>query len=61
MSADMKKVKAAADDLYRAILTFERAAIEAEAYLPGIATRLRIYADEMADKYPDDTNGGGLI
>lgn len=27
-------------------------------YMPAIATLLRIYADELADRYPDDTNGG---
>ena len=27
-------------------------------YMPSIATALRIEADEMAEKYPDDTNGG---
>ena len=27
-------------------------------YMPSIATVLRLKADEMADRYPDDTNGG---
>jgi len=27
-------------------------------YMPCIATVLRLKADEIADRYPDDTNGG---
>ena len=27
-------------------------------YMPTLATRLRVIADEMAAKYPDDINGG---
>ena len=39
----------------------EAAVSEAEkagVYMPAIATRLRLLADEYADRYPDDTNGG---
>ena len=32
----------------------------AGAYMPAIATALRIKADEIADRYPDDTNGGSI-
>lgn len=28
------------------------------AYMPALATLLRLHADELADKYPDDANGG---
>jgi hypothetical protein len=27
-------------------------------YMPACATVLRIIADELADRFPDDTNGG---
>ncbi len=36
------------------ILEMERAGV----YMPSIATALRLKADELADRYPDDTNGG---
>ncbi|PWE26690.1 hypothetical protein C4N9_20735 [Pararhodobacter marinus] len=58
MSTDMQQVREAVDELERAVQVFTEKCIEAGAYLPGIATRLRIYADEMADRYPDHTNGG---
>ena len=41
-----------------AIMEFE---IEAEllgVYMPSLATYLRLHADDLADRYPDDTNGG---
>lgn len=41
-----------------AIEQYEREYKERGGYMPAIATLLRIYADEMAGKYPDDTNGG---
>ena len=54
------------DRMIKAILSLEReinaCAAECEAagvYMPAFATRLRIYADEWADRYPDETNGGG--
>lgn len=28
------------------------------AYMPALATLMRAKADEMADRFPDDTNGG---
>ena len=31
---------------------------EEGGYMPTLATHLRLIADEMADKYPDDVNGG---
>ncbi len=27
-------------------------------YMPAISTTLRLKADELAERYPDDTNGG---
>ena len=30
----------------------------ADFYMPAFATLLRISADEYADRFPDDTNGG---
>lgn len=27
-------------------------------YMPGLATYLRLHADELAEKHPDDINGG---
>ena len=41
-----------------AILTFTRKSSAAHVYMPSLATYLRIKADELADRYPDDTNGG---
>jgi hypothetical protein len=31
---------------------------EAGGYMPSLATHFRLIADEMAEKYPDDINGG---
>lgn len=45
-------------DLLAAVDRYEAACKANGGYLPAIATRFRIIADEMADKYPDDTNGG---
>ena len=46
-------------------IAFDKAVAKLEAdtlaiggYMPAIATRLRLYADELADRYPDDANGG---
>lgn len=44
--------------LRHAIATFEQECATAGGYMPSLATLLRIYADELADKYPDDANGG---
>ena len=30
----------------------------AGCYMPAISTVLRLKADELADRYPDDSNGG---
>lgn len=43
--------------LIDAIDRYASAVRENGGYMPAIATRLRTIADEMADKYPDDTNG----
>ncbi len=37
-----------------AVSDAERAGV----YMPAIATALRLKADELAERYPDDTNGG---
>ncbi len=34
---------------------------KSECYKPAIATALRLKADEMADKYPDDTTEGVIL
>ncbi len=31
---------------------------DADVYMPSIATVLRLKADELAERYPDDANGG---
>lgn len=41
-----------------AVAEFERAAKDAGLYMPGLATRLRLHADTLAERYPDDANGG---
>ena len=41
-----------------AILEFTKQADILGVYMPSIATYLRLHADELADKYPDDVNGG---
>lgn len=48
----------AIDELRAAIEAYEANWIALDGYKPAIATLLRIIADEMADKYPDDTNNG---
>jgi hypothetical protein len=52
------KIKFALSELQFAIERAERRLLAADAYMPSLATSLRIHADELADKYPDDTNGG---
>ena len=41
-----------------AILEFTKQADILGVYMPSLATYLRLHADELADKYPDDVNGG---
>ena len=55
---DQKRIIATAFALERAIRAYEDECLAAGAYMPGIATGLRILADELAEKYPDDANGG---
>ncbi len=51
----MKDMLGALDDLVEAAVSeFERAGV----YMPSIATALRLKADELAEKYHDDTHGG---
>jgi hypothetical protein len=40
------------------VANFERRMKEAGGYMPSLATHFRLIADEMAEKYPDDINGG---
>ena len=41
-----------------AILEFTKQADILGVYMPSLATYLRLHADELADKYHDDVNGG---
>ncbi len=51
----MEDMLGALDELVDAAVSeFERAGV----YMPSIATALRLKADELAEKYPDDANGG---
>ena len=45
-------------DLDVAIAKFAREAKMLGVYMPALATYLRIHADDLADRFPDDTNGG---
>lgn len=38
--------------------SFERRWQSEGGYMPAIATLLHVKADELADRYPDDSNGG---
>jgi hypothetical protein len=55
---DMQAIARAVRDLEQHIASTERRFLAADGYMPSLATHLRLIADEMADKYPDDTNGG---
>jgi hypothetical protein len=46
------------DKLRNAIEEFVEDCQRREGYMPACATVLRIIADELADRFPDDTNGG---
>lgn len=39
-----------------AVRKFAQDADELGVYMPSLATYLRLHADELADKYPDDAN-----
>ena len=41
-----------------AIMDFVNEAELLGVYMPSLATYLRLHADNLADRYPDDTNGG---
>lgn len=45
-------------DLREAIEQFVQTCQQRGGYMPACATVLRIIADELADRFPDDTNGG---
>lgn len=45
-------------DLRDAIERFVQSCQRRGGYMPACATVLRIIADELADRFPDDTNGG---
>lgn len=45
-------------DLRNAIEKFVQCWQKRGGYMPACATVLRIIADELADRFPDDTNGG---
>ena len=54
----MDRISKAAEAFDGAVDRFEASLLDADAYMPALATRLRLIADEMADRYPDDANGG---
>lgn len=41
-----------------AVRDFEQDALTNRAYMPALSTRLRMHADTLAERYPDDANGG---
>lgn len=45
-------------DLRAAVEVFVQGIQARGGYMPACATVLRIIADELADRFPDDTNGG---
>ena len=45
-------------DLRDAIERFVQSCQRRGGYMPACATVLRVIADELADRFPDDTNGG---
>ena len=51
----MENVLGALEDLIDAAVC---EAEEAGCYMPAIATAIRLKADELAERYPDDANGG---
>lgn len=58
MSELMDKVSRHVEAFEAAVDRFESAMLDAGAYMPAMATRLRLIADSLADRYPDDINGG---
>lgn len=56
--ADGERGEIAMDRFFSSVRAAVHEAEIAGIYMPGIATALRIEADAMAEKYPDDTNGG---
>jgi hypothetical protein len=58
MTETPDEYEVAKDDLDAAILEFTMQADILGVYMPSLATYLRLHADELADKYPDDVNGG---
>ena len=57
MTETPDEYEVAKDDLDAAILEFTMQADILGVYMPSLATYLRLHADELADKYPDDVNG----
>ena len=58
MTETPDEYEVAKDDQDAAILEFTMQADILGVYMPSLATYLRLHADELADKYPDDVNGG---
>ena len=56
MSKDMSQKTQ--DKLSSAIEEFVQDCQRRGGYMPACATVLRIFADELADRFPDDANGG---
>lgn len=61
MDEDTPEYEEAKVVLDAAILAFAVEADRCGVYMPSLATYLRFHADELADAYPDDTNGGNAI
>ncbi len=54
-------VNSAKVDFDEAVRKFVSEMDKSGAYMPGLATYLRIHADELAERFPDDTNGGFTV
>jgi hypothetical protein len=54
-----RKASAQAEEKLRAAIEdFVKHCEKRGGYMPACATVLRLLADELADRFPDDTNGG---
>ena len=53
---DAPPIKDAVENFEAALDRFVRDCQIAGAYMPSLATRLRIHADELADRFPDEAS-----
>lgn len=56
MPTDMQAVKEAVETFEKQVEDLVGRCQAAGAYMPALATRLRLYGDELADRFPDETN-----